>query len=97
MVRSPKIRLSLNRYLLAQIFNKSKVQLENKHVYIFDKSTIILKSFLGRSVNIYKGNLFRRISITKYLVGFKFGEFTHTRKPFSYPIVKKKKKIYEDN
>ena len=92
MVRGPKIRLSLNRYLLARVFNKSKVQLQNKHTYVFDKSTIILKSFLGQPVNIYKGNLFRRIVITKYLEGFKFGEFTHTRKPFSYPIVKKKKK-----
>jgi ribosomal protein S19 len=65
--------------------------LKKKKLFIFDKSLIILKPFLNLTVNIYKGYLFRRLIISKYLIGQKFGIFTHTRKPFIYPIKKKNK------
>ena len=63
--------------------------LGNKGVIIYNKSTTILSSFVDFYANIYKGNLYRRLKITKYIVGYKFGEFTHTRKPFTFPVKKK--------
>lgn len=92
MVRNPKTQIIFNRYLLVRLLSKATMLRQTKHIYIFDKSSMIPKSFIGLPVSIYKGNLFRKIVVTRYLAGFKFGEFTHTRKPFNYPIVKKKKK-----
>jgi len=92
VVRKVKIQLFFNRCVLLQVFRKFKVQSNNQYFYVFNKSTTIAGNFLGQNINIYKGNLFRKIFVSKYLIGYKFGEFTHTRKPFNYPIVKKKKK-----
>jgi len=75
---------------LLKSFDKNKV---TPNTHIFNKSLTILKGFLGLKIVVYKGNLFRKVYISKYLLGYKFGEFTHTRKPFNYPIVKKKKRI----
>jgi len=83
------------------IFNKFGVLVILKNIsksgryvntYIFNKSLTVLKGFIGFNITVYKGNLFRRVYITRYLLGYKFGEFTNTKKPFNYPIVKKKKK-----
>lgn len=81
-----------NRYtLLKSLKKKNLALLKKKKIFIFDKSLTILKSFIGSYVLIYKGNLFRKLLVNKYAVGYKFGEFTHTRKPFTYPVKKKKK------
>lgn len=82
-----------NKYLVMQILKKSNKSFTNQYIHIFSKSLTILKGFEGLSIRVYKGNLFRKVVINKYFINYKFGEFTHTRKPFTYPIVKKKKKI----
>lgn len=56
--------------------------------FIFNKSQSVLKLFLGFYINIYKGNLYRRLIVNKYLIGYKFGQFTHTRKPYTYVLKK---------
>jgi ribosomal protein S19 len=45
----------------------------------------------GFVLYIHKGNKYKRLRLTHLLVGFKLGEFSFTRKPFKYPIKKKKK------
>jgi len=81
-----------NKHSVLRILRKSTNLSGASKIYFFNKSLTVLKGFLNSQVMVYKGNLFRRIYVNKYLIGFKFGEFTHTRKPFNYPIVKKKKK-----
>ena len=83
------------RYTLTRILKMKKLKKINvfKKFFIFNKSNTILKSFIGTQFNVYKGNMYRKLIITKYLVGFKFGEFTHTTKPFTYPVKKKKNKL----
>lgn len=81
-----------NKHCVLQILKKSSNQNQASQLYVFSKSLVVLRSLLNFQVMVYKGNLFRKVYINKYLIGFKFGEFTHTRKPFNYPIVKKKKK-----
>jgi len=81
----------LNKYLFIKIFKKTNNLSNNNYIHIFPKSLTILKSLMGFKIMVYKGNLFRKIIVNRYIVGYKFGEFTHTRKPFNYPIVKKKK------
>jgi len=65
---------------------KIKKQLKNKNKIIFNKSATIPKIFLNNKVNIYKGCFFRSLFINKFILGFKFGEFSFTRKPFKYTI-----------
>jgi ribosomal protein S19 len=40
---------------------------------------------------VHKGFLYKKVQINEFLVGHKLGEFSVTRKPFKYPIKKKKK------
>jgi ribosomal protein S19 len=82
----------LNKFSLLKILKNSNRGGVKSPTHIFNKSLTIVKGFLGFYVMVYKGNLFRRVHVTRYVLGYKFGEFTHTRKPFNYPIVKKKKK-----
>jgi len=81
-----------NKYSVLHILKKSNKNYSQSNLYIFRKSLTILSDFSDLHIMIYKGNLFRKILVNKYLIGYKFGGFTHTRKPFNYPIVKKKKK-----
>jgi ribosomal protein S19 len=41
---------------------------------------------------VHKGNVFAKITFSKYHVGFKVGEFGVTRKPFNFPNKGKKVK-----
>ncbi len=39
---------------------------------------------------VHKGTLSRTLLVNKFNVGMKFGEFAFTRKPFHFPLRKKK-------
>ena len=65
---------------------KIKKQWKGKNKVIFDKSINIPKIFLGYKFNVYKGCFFRTIAVNKYILGYKLGEFSFTRKPFKYTI-----------
>lgn len=58
---------------------------------IFSRSSSVLKHFLKKNVYIYKGNMFVKILFNRYCVGYKIGEFSVTRKPFSFPLKKSKR------
>jgi small subunit ribosomal protein S19 len=53
----------------------------------FRKSTIV-PQFIGLTFNIHNGKTFSKVKITEEMVGRKLGEFSPTRKRFSF---KKKK------
>jgi ribosomal protein S19 len=67
---------------------------KKKEKYIFDRSSTIPKLFEGTKVNIYSGKKFYSKHINKWMIGFKFGEFTWNRKLALYKAkqLKKKKK-----
>lgn len=68
-----------------------KVTKKDKH---FRSSSIPL-CFNLLKIGIHKGNIFKKLYITKHIVGYKFGEFSFTKKPFYYPkkiVVKVKKR-----
>lgn len=52
------------------------------------RSSEIIPKFIGISFNIYNGKNFSKTEITEEMIGFKLGEFSPTRKKFSF---KKKK------
>ncbi len=59
---------------------------------IFCRTSTIPRTFLKKTISLYKGNIFIRVLITKYHISYKLGEFGVTRKPFSFPIKNKKSK-----
>ncbi len=75
--------------LKCAIFIKIKKQIKGKNRVIFNKSSVIPKIFLGYKFNIYKGFFFRNFYVSRFVLGYKFGEFSFTRKPFKY-ILKSK-------
>ena len=54
----------------------------------------ISKSFFKVTLFVHKGFIYKKTHISPLFVGRKLGEFSMTRKPFKYPIKKKKKKFY---
>jgi len=66
--------------------------MSKKSIYL--RSSIIPNIFVGYSVEIYSGKIWHNRLITKWSVGFKFGELTWNRKLALYKAkqLKKKKK-----
>lgn len=61
---------------------------------IFSRASIIPKIFLNQTIKIYSGKSWHRRIVNKWMIGFKFGEFTWNRKIALYKAkqLKKKKK-----
>lgn len=55
------------------------------------KSSIIPK-LLEQTFSVYNGITFKNITVSKEMLGHKFGEFSKTRATFEYKKKKKKKK-----
>lgn len=51
----------------------------------------IIPGFIGLDFDVYNGKTFLKVKVTEEMVGFKFGEFTPTRKKFSFKKNKKNK------
>lgn len=60
----------------------------NSSIITKSRSLIIIPSFVGLTFNVHNGKIFNKIAITEKMVGHKLGEFSPTRKRFSF---KKKK------
>jgi ribosomal protein S19 len=66
--------------------------LNGKNRLIFDRSSTIPSLFLGKKLRIHKGQFFRGLLVNKFVLGYKFGEFSYSRKPFKFLSKKKAKK-----
>lgn len=74
-------------YLPKSIIKQLKT---NKNLTIWARDAVIPSILVNRLVKVYNGKEHKTIKITQEKVGFKFGEFSNTRKPYIY---KGKKKI----
>ena len=65
-----------------------------KDKVIYDRHSTIPSTFRGSKVKIYAGSRFHTRIINRWMVGYKFGEFSWTRKLALYKAkqLKKKKK-----
>jgi ribosomal protein S19 len=79
-----------NSYIYKNIYYLKVKKLKKKKKIIFNKASIIPYLYSSNSILVYKGNLFKKLKINKFLVGLRFGVFTITRKPFYFPDNKKK-------
>lgn len=82
--KGPYVKKTLLKNFLVNI-SKNNYQSE---IIIFNRSSTIIPQFIGNYFKIHNGKTFSKIQITENMVGKKFGEFSPTRKKFSF---KKKK------
>lgn len=71
-----------NSFLRTSFIQKSK--------QIWNRGAIIPSFLVGQLIKVHNGKEFKIIKITEEKIGYKFGEFVTTRKPYMY---KGKKKI----
>lgn len=66
----------------------------SKEKVILDRSSTIPPAYAGLKLKIYRGNRFQSKLINRWMVGYKFGELTWTRKIALYKAkqLRKKKK-----
>ena len=101
MGETKKLQSTFNRnYMHASTWRKIFLLTDNqvfhaKTKVIYDRNSTIPKAFLGSKVHIYSGCRFHIRYVTRWMIGFKFGEFSWTRKLALYKakqLRKKKKK-----
>ena len=68
---------------------KKKFQNNIKTVY---RHSEVIPRFVGMSFSVYNGKKFSKVNVIEEMVGFKFGEFSPTRKKFGFKKKKRKKK-----
>lgn len=49
-------------------------------VKVWSRNSVISESLIGKRVLIHNGNVFKKLLIVREKVGFKFGDFSYTRK-----------------
>lgn len=59
-----------------------------KEVFTFERSAVIVPKLLGLTINVHNGKGFTKLLIKESMIGKKLGEFSPTRKRFTF---KKKK------
>ena len=91
-----KMQYFSNFILRKIIILKKKNDFKRKKFIFYNRSSSIPNCFNNYYFRVHKGNIFRRIMINIFNVGYKFGEFSFTRKPFHYPLKKinKKKNLF---
>lgn len=69
---------------------------KKKKKVVFDRSSTIPITFVNSAVHVYSGSKLKPRKVTRWMVGFKFGEFTWNRRLALYKakqLRKKKKKM----
>lgn len=64
--------------------NKKKKKEKHYILTTWSRSSTILPYLVGRTVRIYNGKAFLKVTIQKEMIGHKLGEFAKTRSGFSY-------------
>ena len=71
---------------------KNKKKTRKNFFKMWNRNSVIPSFFLGKTIFVHNGKQFHKVYITREKVGYKFGEFSLTRKNFKKIILKNKKK-----
>lgn len=81
----------MKKFNTYKLFNISKELLPNIFsIKTYNRNSVILPHFVGKSIQIHNGKDFIKIFIIKEMIGHKLGEFIKTRKTFIFKSKKKK-------
>ena len=78
-------------YIDPNLTKHIKLVSKKKSLPIISRNSTIIPKFIGLKFNVHTGKSFLEISVSKEMVGHKFGEFSPTRGKFSFKKKKKKK------
>ena len=69
---------------------------KSKAKIVYDRHSVIPNLFVGSKIQIHAGYRFHTRYINRWMIGFKFGEFSWTRKLALYKAkqLRKKKKLF---
>lgn len=79
----------IEKFLLEKI--KKSSNYFNNEIKTFSRKSFITPKFIGLSFKVYNGKTFLKVKVTEEMVGYKLGEFSPTRKKFTFKKKKKKK------
>lgn len=78
-------------YIDPNITKQIKSVKKKKSLPIISRNSTIIPKFIGLKFNVHTGKTFLEVSVSKEMVGHKFGEFSPTRVKFEFKKKKKKK------
>jgi len=61
---------------------------KNNEIFTESRSSIIIPNLIGSTINVHNGKNFLKVKITENMIGRKLGEFSPTRKRFSFKKLK---------
>jgi len=81
-------------YITKNVLKKNKKQKKN-FLKIWSRNSAIPSFLMGKTALVHNGKQFNKVVITREKIGYKFGEFSSTRKYFKKVTegTKKKNKI----
>ena len=91
MARSKWKFISFSRFIWKNIIRKKLKNKKPKISFIYKRNSVIPKCLSNFSTRVHKGNIFAKVFTLDYAVGYKFGEFSFTRKPYHFPKKKSRK------
>ena len=94
-------KTSKTNYVAPSTWRKLFLVLDNevftkRKKIIFDRGSTIPAPFVGSKILIYAGSRFHTRTINRWMVGYKFGEFSWTRKLALYKAKQLRKKKRKD-
>lgn len=78
-------------YINTKLFKDLNNKKTKNTIKTVSRHSEITPRFIGLIFEVYNGQKFSKIEITEDMVGFKLGEFSPTRRKFSFKKKKKKK------
>lgn len=87
MIRSSWKGIYINSDLLKNIYTTHDLIL-----YVNDRSSTIVPACLNKFFFVHTGQKYQKIYVTEEMIGYKFGEFSFTKKRCVFKNKKKKKK-----
>lgn len=71
---------------------QQSVVFKSREKLIYQRSSIIPKIFTNYEISIYSGKKWTKRNVNRWMIGFKFGEFTWNKKSAIYKAKQIKKK-----
>ena len=78
-------------YICKNSLTKIDQSKKNSFKQMASRNATVLPSFIDQTFEVYNGKKFKEIFVTETMIGHKFGEFSATRKRFSFKKTKTKK------
>lgn len=77
------------------VFTKPESEFNQTNIKEYKKisrNSSIIPKFVDQTFQVHNGQIFKDVTVTKEMLGHKFGEFCRTRVEFEFKKKKKKKK-----